>query len=396
MKLFHGSPKKLKILKPRKARGGEEFENQKAIFLTDSFTQAALYALGKTLKGKTCFALPPNKLIIVGNKKPDKAYVYEVNIKAKKGLWDYYIYKHKISKFKVYEINPENYEKYFVRAHNKKELIRVCCEEKKLWLEKHGFCIPKLKFSLASINSTFAIFDRFLNPKEGEWNWKNKIFVKYPCLKKSLEKEKDMPKRRKIIHKFLSEIYNREKKLIKEKKQSFQKEWNKINDIFMMAISEIVGIKWPHKMNTLKALVSLSPLCPRDLKNLGFDIFYEFKINQMKAVCMHEILHFIYFKKWNVVFKKHQSLVKGKLKLHLSEIVPYVILRDQKIQEIMKYNHKIYKEYHQIKINDRSFISILSQIYKNKKIFSDFLIKIDKLTAKNKKAIINELNKDTK
>ncbi len=33
---------------------------------------------GKSLKGKTIFSLTPNKLIIVGDKKPKKGYVYEV------------------------------------------------------------------------------------------------------------------------------------------------------------------------------------------------------------------------------------------------------------------------------------------------------------------------------
>jgi hypothetical protein len=59
MKLYHGSPKNLKVIKPKDAKGIDEFENQNAIFLTDDFVQAALYAIGKTLKGKTIFALPP-------------------------------------------------------------------------------------------------------------------------------------------------------------------------------------------------------------------------------------------------------------------------------------------------------------------------------------------------
>ena len=57
MKLYHGSPKKLKIIKPIQAKGLTKFENQKAIFLCRTFKHASLYAIGKTLKGKTSFAL---------------------------------------------------------------------------------------------------------------------------------------------------------------------------------------------------------------------------------------------------------------------------------------------------------------------------------------------------
>ncbi|MAG79226.1 hypothetical protein CMI40_02520, partial [Candidatus Pacearchaeota archaeon] len=67
MKLYHGSPKKLKRLVPKQAKGIGKFENKKAIFLCKTFKHAALYSIGKHLKRKTIFALTPNKLIIVGN-----------------------------------------------------------------------------------------------------------------------------------------------------------------------------------------------------------------------------------------------------------------------------------------------------------------------------------------
>ena len=84
MKLYHGSPKKLNIIKPLQAKGLTKFENQKAIFLCKTFKHSALYALGKTLKGKTSFALTPNKLIIVGKKKPKLGYVMKLMLRQKK------------------------------------------------------------------------------------------------------------------------------------------------------------------------------------------------------------------------------------------------------------------------------------------------------------------------
>ncbi len=85
MKLYHGSPIKLKTLIPKQAKGINKFENQKTIFLTKTFNHSALYAIGKCLKGKAIFAVTSNKLIIVGDKKLKSGYVYEVNVKAKKG-----------------------------------------------------------------------------------------------------------------------------------------------------------------------------------------------------------------------------------------------------------------------------------------------------------------------
>ncbi len=131
MKLYHGSPKKLKVLIPKKAKGIEKFENQKAIFLTKSFLQAALYAIGKTLKGKTTFALPPRKLIIVGKHKPKSGYVYEVNVKAKRLPLGQYTYDKPIKEFKVYKVNPKDFEKHIIYVKTKQELMKLVDKEKK-------------------------------------------------------------------------------------------------------------------------------------------------------------------------------------------------------------------------------------------------------------------------
>lgn len=131
MKLYHGSPKSLKLIKPQQARGQDEFENQKAIFLADSFDQAALYAIGKTLKNKTNFALLSNKLVIVGNQKPSKGYVYTVNVNAKKGIWNQYSYPKIIKKFTKKLINPKDYKKNIIHVSSKEKLIEICTKEKR-------------------------------------------------------------------------------------------------------------------------------------------------------------------------------------------------------------------------------------------------------------------------
>ncbi|MDO8622922.1 MAG: hypothetical protein Q7R52_01645 [archaeon] len=134
MKLYHGSIRRLKVLKPQKGNGENEFENKKAIFLTPNFTQAALYAIGKTLKKRTSFALPPNKLVIVGNLLPSNGYVYEVDIpnnSVEKGPWNQYAYKKEIKNFKIHAIDPKDYKNKIIYVKDKETLIKFCDREKK-------------------------------------------------------------------------------------------------------------------------------------------------------------------------------------------------------------------------------------------------------------------------
>lgn len=123
MKLYHGSPKKLKELKPQQGKGLTEFENQNTIFLTNNFHKAALYAISKSLKGKTIFGLIRNHLIIVGNFSPKKGYVYEVNVNAKKGSRGQYSYNEIIKKIKIKQVYPRDYKKKIVHVKTKKELM---------------------------------------------------------------------------------------------------------------------------------------------------------------------------------------------------------------------------------------------------------------------------------
>ena len=127
MKLYHGSPVDLKIIEPQQAKGLEESENKKAIYLTDTFLQAALYALGKSLKGKTAFALPPGKLVIVGDLKPaTSGFVYEVDVDAEKGVRDQYAYFKPIKEFKKTKVFLKDYKKNLVYVKTKDELKEFC------------------------------------------------------------------------------------------------------------------------------------------------------------------------------------------------------------------------------------------------------------------------------
>lgn len=124
MKLYHGSPKKLSVIKPHPARGLNKFENQKAVFLCKTFNHAAMYAISKSLKGKTIFAVNNKNIIIVGKNKPKIGYVYEVEVKNYlKGKMGQYISKNTLNPIKTTKVKPSEYKKKIIYVKDKKELI---------------------------------------------------------------------------------------------------------------------------------------------------------------------------------------------------------------------------------------------------------------------------------
>jgi len=388
MKLYHGSPRNLKILKPQLAKGDDEFENQRAIYLTKSKIQAALYALGKTLKNKTCFALPPNQLVIVGKSIPSKGYVYEVDVDANKGIWDQYSYPKEISNFKKIKVSPKDYERYIWHVKTKEEMVKICNAEKKIWLNKNGYCIPELIFKPVLPKHYLEFIMRFLNPKKDDWNWKDKILKKHPKLRKRLNQVFDINKRREIIENYFFEEHKKKIKIMKEKSQILNKSWSQLSEEFFISLSNMLGIYFPKKMSRIVANITLNPICPRDTFKYNFDIYYDYKISQSMAIIMHEIFHFLYFEKCKKVFGKKRKIKSDKnLFLHLSEIVPRVILNTSKFQKIMRYDHKTYPEYLKIKINNTRIDSCIEYILKKSNNFEEFLINADKFMFRNRKTI---------
>jgi len=255
--------------------------------------------------------------------------------------------------------------------------------------EKMGKAIPKVKFSIASIEKIMPMIHFFLNPEEKQWDWSNSIYKKYPKLKKKLKNIKDKTKRREIECKFFKNKFFSDKSLLEKKRLDFQREWNKINDKIMIALSEIIEQQWTENDKSMKARISLNPICPRYIKQRTFDLYYKSPFKEMKGTAIHEILHFIYFKKWKIVFPKtkEKEFDAPYLVWQLSEMVPGIVLNDERIQKVLRYNFKSYKIYHEFKINNKPLLSYLQNFYDKRVGFNDFLRKSWKFVNEHKKEI---------
>ena len=248
---------------------------------------------------------------------------------------------------------------------------------------------PKVKFEVASIKHLMPPINHFLNPKKGAWDWSKHILDKYPSLDKKLKKIKKPSERKKMAHDFFEDFILKNKNLLEKKAEEFNKEWSKLNDDFMKAISEALEIDWPKKDKEIRAFISPNPICPRYLKQRIFDVYYLSSLDWMKAVTVHEILHFIYFEKWKKVFPKtnEKHFEIPHLVWKLSEIVPKAILSDERVQKIFKHNPTVYDEYHELKINGKPLLDYIDEFYFKRKNFKDFLKKSWVFVNKHKSSL---------
>ena len=87
MYLYHGSPYKIKILKPSQPLGFDEFTKLDTIFLTDSKEEAMLYAVARDKnRENTGCAIFKNKLYILDKYRPfnfnKKGYLHTITGKT--------------------------------------------------------------------------------------------------------------------------------------------------------------------------------------------------------------------------------------------------------------------------------------------------------------------------
>jgi len=232
--------------------------------------------------------------------------------------------------------------------------------------------IPKVNFTIAWIDDILDVMMHLIN-SGGIINAKS-IFSRYPLLKERISnlEEKD---KKEVVRKFFKKQEEKNKKVFKTVKKDFEKEWNKINGSIMIALEEIHEIKWANKFEEFTARVNSNPICPRYLNHNAFDIYFAVHNDLMNKIIIHEISHFIFFEKWKQIFPK--TNVKEFETPHLiwkfSEMVPYIILKDERIQKVFPHEPLVYDVWKKLEISNVPILKSLEEIYKEKKNFEDFI-----------------------
>jgi len=194
-------------------------------------------------------------------------------------------------------------------------------------------------------------------------------------LKISLEGIHDNEQRENAAHKFFDDLFVLEKVALREKASFSQTEWDKINDNAMAALSEVVEQKWPNEDKVIRAEVSFNPISPYNLRSRSFSVFYKASPAGTNGTAFHELLHLIYFEKWKTVFPKtpESGFRSPHLVWVLSEMMPGVILNDERIQNVFKHEFRSNWDMMELKIKGRPAMSYIREFYDGRKDFEDFL-----------------------
>ena len=149
----------------------------------------------------------------------------------------------------------------------------------------------------------------------------------------------------------------------------------------MNIMSEICETNWDGIEN-IDIFLGVNPIAPRNLQRKYFAVpVYESEESLLKF-CSHELLHFIYFKKFHEIFgDKYETYEYPHSNWVLSEILAPVILSDGELQKLVLADVNLYP--HWAEFNERyKLIEIFSTYYNEGESFQSFLAEAKRIYEK--------------
>lgn len=224
----------------------------------------------------------------------------------------------------------------------------------------------KVKFIIPTADRESEVLYWFCKPRPTGWDWSGRIYAAHPELKALVSGVKSEKKFKVILSDYVRKYKTANKKEIKLAAERFQSDWDKIASRYFKAILSDFEMTLLVRRKIIKASVSINPICPRFLDDWSFHVRYD-RPERMREIAMHEILHFLYFKKWLEVFPDtgREEMESPHLVWKLSEILATVILNNHPtLLALSKFKSKGYKEFQEIQIGKQKLIPYFAKIYK--------------------------------
>lgn len=182
------------------------------------------------------------------------------------------------------------------------------------------------------------------------------LFEALPDLKNSLQN---------AIKKHLAEKRENWKDDIDKELIEIKEDWCKIENSYLNRLSELFETEWTENKN-IKGYISIISPHPRFLDDYSFFVSNRSNFSSAKEISAHEILHFLWFKKWKEVFPetKQKEMENPYLVWKISEIIDPIILQtDPIIKELIEPRSWGYKIFDSINLEGVKMQEYFTKIY---------------------------------
>lgn len=208
--------------------------------------------------------------------------------------------------------------------------------------------------------------------------WSEPLYHFYPQLDKAYADSLSFSERVGYIERTMRSVYAEQENEINKKVLLYSKYWDSCKAQITAALSDAFGVDCSNLFNNLKCNVSINPIMPRYLREHCFDMFYLSSEKGAIGLCIHEIVHFVWFYVWNRLFgDSYDEYERPSLKWILSEMVVESITKDPRLSSINPYFPRehggcIYPYFFDMVVEDKPILDTLDAMYRNQSI-GDFM-----------------------
>jgi len=221
--------------------------------------------------------------------------------------------------------------------------------------------LPKTKFEQIDIAKEIELVNMFMTSSR----WAIAFDKVYPELRKIQKENENEGDRLKKYREFMESIHTRDHEQMLSAQEQLQVEWEKIEQPYLQALSKHLETNWPIEKEEIVGYISALPAYPRFLRGYSFCVGYKNVANMIETAA-HEILHFLWFKKWKEVFPDidEKEFESPNLVWRLSEIMDPIILQcEPKIRELIKPQKWGYSSFGSIKIGEVGMTEYFKDVY---------------------------------
>jgi len=238
---------------------------------------------------------------------------------------------------------------------------------------------PTVRFLLPALRKEADVLSTFLRNEKGGWDKRAFIFGRHPYLRERLEGVSSLNEVWRTCFEYARSFRRTHAEEFRAALETNERGWRPIEREFLSTLREHFEVDFPPHVRTMRAYVSLVPVYPRWLDTWSFNVSY-FRPERVREIACHEIVHFLWFRKWKEVFPDSTMAMYNSPHLvwRLSEILDPVILNEHPVFRMYFDNAQTtYKHFQEIRLNGVRPTTYFARIYRSHlragAPFADFL-----------------------
>ncbi len=230
---------------------------------------------------------------------------------------------------------------------------------------KLTFCVPTIQQVL---ETTMWTQEEDTTPY-----WRDGLYEAYPQIDKEKALGLAREKRMAYVTDILTKIYQEKLDDFKKLVVNWQSFWDSKLEQIEAAFTDAYEVDVKSILNDMKAYVNLNPVCPRYLDTKSFYLFYNLQKDRMLRTCLHEIMHFLWFYKWQEHFHDDaKEYDNPHLKWIFSEMVQETMMANTPIKNLSEWQGNTYDYFYTMNIASEPILKTLSEIHQAKGLIGLF------------------------